>query len=293
MVTLSNGIIEVKILPRGVTFASFKLLEDNINIISAYNDLKGYEENDVYLGSTIGPLAGRTAKGMYGLDLDLNDGNHHLHGGKEGISNQVFDVESKGDCAVFKLIHQEIKYEVKVSLKEHDLKIDFYAKPSTNRPINMTNHMYFNLLGEKNLDNHTLQVEADRVSLHSDKMLNEGNYVNVEKTVFDLREESKLSEVLSKDHNQFEITRHIDHTFLGNKLIIKAKQKSLKIEGSMPGIHVYLSNYFDESFVDEYGRKARNHSAIAVEPQYVPNDIAMPIYSKDKLYKESIVYTLK
>ena len=293
MVEIKNNFIQLEILPLGVTFKTFKLLSDDINIITAYEDINQYKNNEVYLGSCIGPLAGRTAQGMYGLDLDENNDGYHLHGGNNGISSQVFDVKEIDQGAIFTLKNDGIDYTVTVSLKEHDVILNFKAVPETNRPINMTNHMYFNLLGTDNIKEHNIQVEASKVSLHNKDMFNDGNHVEVQGTVFDLQEEQSLADILKKTHPQFEMTRHIDHTFLGQKLTLSAGKKSLKIQGTMPAIHVYLANFFDESFKDEHGRLAKNFSSVAVEAQYVPNDPKMPVYSSENPYEETITYTLK
>lgn len=293
MVTLKNDFIKVEILPLGVTFKSFSLLRDGVNIITAYENLDQYQRNDVYLGSCVGPLAGRTEQGMYGLDLDTNADGFHLHGGSKGISSQVFDVKEVDDGAIFTLNSDQIAYTITVSLEGHSLTIDFLAVPEFERPINMTNHMYFNLDGSDTVDHHTIQVKASRVSLHNKDMYNEGNLIPVEGTVFDLRKEKRLSQVLKETHPQFEMTRHIDHSFLGQELILKTKDKSLSVKGTMPAMHVYLANFFDESFKDEKGRLAKNHASIAIEAQYMPNDPHMPLYSKEKPYKESITYIVE
>ena len=293
MITLTNEFIEVEILPRGVTFKSFKLLRDGINIITAYQNLDQYQENAVYLGSCVGPLAGRTAQGMYGLDLDINADGFHLHGGSKGISSQAFYVEEIDQGAIFTLNSDQIAYTITVTLEGHSLTIDFFAVPEFERPINMTNHMYFNLDGSDTIDNHKIQVKASQVSLHNKDMYNDGNLIPVEGTVFDLKEERMLSQVLKGNHPQFEMTRHIDHSFLGQELVLTTKDKNLKVKGTMPAMHVYLANFFDESFKDEKGRLAKNHASIAIEAQYIPNDPNMPLYSKEKPYKESITYIVE
>lgn len=293
MITIKNEWIELEILKRGVTFKSFKRLKDNVNIITAYQDLNDFQNNEVYLGSCIGPLAGRTAQGVYDLDLDLNDGIYHLHGGKNGISTQIFDVEEIKDAAIFTLISDGIDYKITVSLMENTVKIDFLVIPEFERPINMTNHMYFNLMGTDHINDHRLQVEASEVSLHNKDMFNDGTFIDVEGSVFDLRGSQLVSDILKGTHPQFAMTRHIDHTFRSQNLILKAKDKTLKIHGTMPGMHIYLANFFDEAFKDEQGRLAKNNASIAIEPQYFPNDPKMPVYSKENPYKESITYTLK
>lgn len=293
MVTLNNGILEIEVLEQGVTIKSFKNLSDNINITTAYQNLEDYEKNPLYLGALIGPLAGRTAQNRYGELLEINNAPNQLHGGSDGLHSQIFTVRDKTKTeATFELNHKEVEYSINLSLEKNNLILDMQAIPKTDKRINLTNHMYFNLLGEDNLDQHTVLLQADKVSLHNDNMQNDGNLLDVKDTVFDLNEDQKVKDLLMKTHPQFEMTRHIDHSFLANEVTLTAGQKTLKVKATAPYMHLYFANYFDEQAIGESGLPLKNYSAIAIEAQYVPNDIDMPIYNKDKIYHETITYTL-
>lgn len=292
MITLRNDFLEVKILKLGVTFVSFKSLQDDINIITAYKEHENYKVNDPYLGSLIGPLAGRTKPGSYGLDLDINNPPNHLHGGKNGLNLCMFDVEAKEDEAIFTKLHQDVFYTITVALKDNQVVLDLKATPQKELPINLTNHMYFNLLGENDLKNHTIQLKADKYSSISEAKLNTYDLRDVSNSVFDLRETKEVMDLINRTHPQFEITRHIDHSFKASEVVLNAHHKTLKIKATMPFMHLYFANYFDEGFIDEKGRKAKNHASIAIEPQYLPNDQNMPRYDETHPYHETITYTL-
>lgn len=295
MITLSNDILELKILKRGVTFTSFKHLKDNLNIITAYQNIEDYEDNSgPYLGALVGPLAGRTEPNQYGLDLDINNPPNHLHGGTNGLSFTDFDAEVKDNKAIFKTHHNHVAYEITVSLDENKVILDMKATPDVEKDavLNLTNHMYFNLQGTNDLNEHQIKLEADKVSYLNEKMLNTYNLQDVTDTVFDLREYQDLSVLLNKTHPQFDISRHIDHSFYANKVKLKADTKELTVEAKAPFMHLYFANYFDENFIDEHGRKAKNHASIAIEPQYLPNDLDMKVYTSDNPYHETITYTL-
>ena len=293
MVTLNNGILEVEILEKGVTIKSFKNLNDNINITTAYKNIEDYQDNPLYLGALIGPLAGRTAQNRYGETLEINNAPNQLHGGTDGLHSQIFTVKDKTETeATFELKHKDVHYVIKLSLDNNNLILDMHATPKTDKRLNLTNHMYFNLLGEDNLNQHSVILSADKVSLHNENMQNDGNLIDVKDTVFDLNEKKNVKDLLMQKHPQFEMTRHIDHSFLANEVTLFAGKKSLKVKATTPYMHLYFANYFDEQAIGEKGYPLQNYSAIAIEAQYVPNDIDMPVYNKDKPYHETIVYTL-
>lgn len=292
MITLNNGILEVSILKQGVTVVSFKHLEDDINIVTRYQNIGDYKTNPVYLGSLIGPLAGRTEQNRYGVQLELNDAPNHLHGGINGLHNQEFVCKQDGNEAVFTKVLDNVFYKVTVKLDHNHCTMEFEAIPDDRAVINLTNHMYFNLLGTNNLLDHKISVNADRVSYLNENKVNTGDLREVEATVFDLRSSKKISDLLHENDEQFKITRHIDHAFMGNQVVLATPHKYLSVKATTPAVQVYLSNFFDEGFLNEHSELAANHSSVAIEPQYVPNDLNMKCYTHDDPYHETFIYTL-
>ena len=292
MITLNNGVIEVSILKHGVTIVSFKHLKDDINVVTRYHDIWDYKANASYLGSVIGPLAGRTEQDRYGKDLELNDAPNHLHGGSNGLHNQEFVCKQDGNVAVFTKVLDGVFYKVKIKIDHNHCIMEFEAIPDDSATLNLTNHMYFNLLGTNTLDHHSITVNADRVSYLNDNKVNTGDLRAVENSIFDLRNPKLITQLLHEDHDQFKISRHIDHAFLGNQVVLSTPGKELSVKATTPYVQLYLSNYFDEGFLNEHQQLAANHSSVAIEPQYLPNDSNMKRYTHENPYKEIIVYTL-
>ena len=102
-ITMSNGVIEIKVLNLGATITSFKLVDDDHNIVVSYANKEEFVNNSkYYLGATIGPLAGRVKDGTFTMDgtqyhLELNDKKNHLHGGKNGLHTHVMDFSCEDD----------------------------------------------------------------------------------------------------------------------------------------------------------------------------------------------------
>ena len=290
MITLKNDFFEIEILKRGVTFYTFKTLNDNKDIITGYKNMKNYEHNPHFLGSFVGPLSGRTEMNQYGMNLESPN---NLHSGSEGICFKEFDAELLSNTqAIFTFDDRDIFYSINIQLLDNKLIVNVLARPRKPMPINITNHMYFNLEESNTLKDHFIKLDALEYS-HVDKdLFNQYDLRKVENTVFDLNSMVPIKELLNRNHPQFAITGHIDHSFKGNQVTLRTKTKQLKVTTTTPFIHLYFANYFDQSFLDKKNRYAQNHASVAIEPQWLPNDLNLPIYSSSNPFFETFVYEI-
>ncbi len=77
---------------------------NSVNIVAGLKDATSYtklsyQESKLCLGSTIGRYAGRISNGGFTLDgihYNLeNEANIHLHGGRHGFQNRVWDIQEQ------------------------------------------------------------------------------------------------------------------------------------------------------------------------------------------------------
>ena len=306
--TIKNDFLEVEILNLGATLISFKHMCDEVNIVLRYEDTESYRENGgPYLGATIGPTSGRIAYGKYDDHvLTLNNGVNHLHGGHSGLHQVFFKVMNKStDSLILKasVDHHidgypgQIDYSISYQLREESLMVEYTAIPSEDQYINMTNHAYFNLKGEGSVSDHKLKIESGMRSEIAKDLNNSGLKEIVCGDSFDFNQSKLLSECFDSGEKQFEITRNLDHFFLGNELELYGDDKVLTVKTNQAGFQVYGGNYFDEGFKDEWGTLVKNQSALAIEPQKEPNEINLypniKLNSKENPYKALNIYTLK
>lgn len=318
-ITMSNGLIEIKAMSLGATITSFRLLDKKENILCSYQDKEQYLDNGYYLGSTIGPLAGRTKNGQFEMDgkiyqLDTNDKTNHLHGGKTGIHAVNMDVFYEDDERFPSLVFtkevdhtaggypSKIKYIVTYKLAGYTLIINHKAFPQSKTPINMTNHMYFNLGNTESVLDHLLSVDAYEVVKLDETNCPSAERINTVNTAFDFRVPNTIRKVVKKHHPQFELTRLIDHPFIltdkhAITLFDPSSKQSLNIKTTGEAVVIYTANFFDEGFVNERGHVAKNYSAIAIEPSNVPNGVnldfnAPKFYTKEEPFDLTSHYTL-
>src|SRR5690606_6412382 len=119
----------------------------------------------------------RIAKGKFTLNgedytLPINNTPNHLHGGPEGFHNQAWDVKSVNDTSIvlgYLSKDGEMGYpgnlDVQVTYTvtaNNEVKIDYLATTDKSTPVNLTNHAFFNMAGDKygTINNTILSINA-------------------------------------------------------------------------------------------------------------------------------------
>ena len=120
-----------------------------------------YAKNGDYLGATIGRVGNRIGKAEFSLNgktyvLDKNDGENHLHGGKEGFDKKIWRMAAQGESLLCWRTSPDgeenypgnLKGQVLFQLTEDNrFCITYDADTDADTLVNLTNHSYFNLNG--------------------------------------------------------------------------------------------------------------------------------------------------
>lgn len=157
-----------------------------------------------YSGNTIFPFAGRIKDAHFGdTELDRNDGANSLHGGFAS-KNAIFSLEKKTSSSIVWALSRkagedrleaERTYRCAYTLDGHDLIIDLSMDSDIPVLCDMTVHIYFNLSGEENILNHTLQMDAESVVIN-DRDHCPLSVMSVDGTIFDLRKPTRLEKTV-------------------------------------------------------------------------------------------------
>lgn len=289
--TLSNDLLKVELLNIGASLIGFESTRDHINIVARFKNLDNYfSNNGAYLGTTIGPCAGRMANSKLDtIQLLSNEANNsHLHGGNLGLHTVIFDGNQLDNKVMFtaSVDHSAdgypgyVNYKITYELIGDELILKQEAIPENAQYINMTNHSYFNLDSSDSILEHYLTSNADSISLVNEFGWNLGEKMKVDGTPFDFRNPKVLKDCIESNHEQFIYTRSLDHFFYGNKLRLESNDKYLDISTDQKGFQLYSSNYFDENFEVEDGSLAKNYSSLAIEPQSFNNEPNLGEYPK-------------
>jgi aldose 1-epimerase len=299
---LRNGNITVELTNIGCAITAIRTPDNQnnqANIVAGFSDLLHYKANADYFGCVLGRFANRIANGRFQLDgrtyqLSVNNGNNHLHGGKEGFSRKVWHIhetmEREDECGIvfsyFSPDEEEgypgnLSVTVKYMLsRENRLGIYYKAVTDKSTPVSLTNHSYFNLSGFRELTiyNHKLYVEATEYMLKSGTNTPNGEIAKVQGTALDFR----TPKLIGKDINAFPEDMGYDHSFIiknnNSRAILKAAVLNEEKSGRMvtiytdrPAIQVYTGNFWNGSVEGEQGYRYIKHGGVALETQAFPD----------------------
>jgi aldose 1-epimerase len=312
--TLKNEIVTVDITNLGgAIMAIYTRGRDQLqkNIVAGFNDLKDYEENPHYFGCVIGRYANRIAKGKLILNgkkvqLSVNDGINHLHGGFAGFNKKVWkfigaDNDTNQISVEFEYLSADgeegypgnLLVKMKYILHRNQLRIEYNAETDSPTPISLTNHSYFNLSGfdTPTIYEHQLYVNTES---YTEKDLNNtptGNIIPIVNTPLDFGRPKKIG----KDIHQFPKDKGYDHNFIlkrnfPGEIVLAAQLKdassgrTLTIFTDQPAIQLYTANFWDGT-VGTHG-SYQQHGTVALETQSFPDSPNHPSFPDTILQPE-------
>ena len=274
------------------------------NIILGYPSLNDYLKDPAYLGAIVGPFANRIGGAQFSdgdkiHQLDANEGIHHLHGGRNSISDMYWDIVEQTQQSITMTCtladgHNgypgDITFKVTYRLNdEGGLIIDMFAETKKPTAISTTSHPYFNLAGVGNdHHHHVFRVFADKYTEVDEKNIPTGDFIGVEGTSLDFRQPHIISHEPSRDC--------VDHNFVVNDvdgpqaiLISPDKKLQLHVTTDYPGVQVYTGHFLDGKFSSKEG--------LCIEPQFFPNSpniehFPFALTTPEKPFKAQIRYQL-
>lgn len=275
---------------------------------------KTYEEfllPSCYHGKTIGRVSNRIKGHVLEIDghkyeLTPNEGDNVLHGGIEGLSNQLFNYETRYDdnfiYVIFTYLSKDeengfpgnlnIRVKYQISLRGCTLDVIYDAESDKKTPISFTNHSYFTL-GSKDLRDLSLTIKSSRFINVDENMIAKGVYeVN---DVMDF----KNSKLITKDIDNSFINRdrlkgydhyyYFDKRSLNNDNVVLENDKyNLKIFTDFEGCQIYTSNYVEKFKLKPYCPLTRN--SVAIEPS--DSHLKLRLYEPNERYHRHIRYVI-
>ena len=276
------------------------------DIVLGYDTLAGYEADRFYFGALAGRYANRIARGRFTLDgrvhaVTVNDGPHHLHGGRRGFTKVPWSVEpfARSGEGGAELMYTSVTGDegypgtlaatVTYTLNDAgELAIDYSAVADEPTPVNLTQHTYFNLAGHDAGDilGHELTVAASRFTPVDPALIPTGELRDVRGTPFDLRNGRTLRDVMATDDEQLRIGSGIDHNFVIDRaetsdVLFAARLReprggrTVDVFTTEPGVQVYGGG----TLVPTLGKRGATYgryAGIALETQHFPDSPNQP-----------------
>jgi aldose 1-epimerase len=298
--TLQNHLgLEVSITSYGGAITALKTPDRNgalEDIVLGFETVDEYVENPLYFGALIGRHANRIAKGKFSLDgvvyqLAQNNGENHLHGGFKGFDKRVWTVIEENSSPALHLSYLSkdgeenypgnLTAEVKYSLSEHQLRIDYRATTDKDTIVNLTNHSYFNLKGDGTILDQELTLNAGTFTPVTKDLIPIGEIRSVAATPMDFQKSRAIGSQIHHPYDQLGFTGGYDHNFVLNdydgslrsaaSLYEPTTGRVLEILTTEPGIQFYSGNFLDGSLVGKYGVVYERYAGLCLEPQHFPD----------------------
>lgn len=295
----SSG-MSVTLMDIGATWLSCTLPVngEEREVLLGTSDMEDFSSMKAYMGVTAGRYANRITRGQFELDgeqyqLEVNHAGNTLHGGVKGFDKYRWRVDSQGENFV-EFCHYSphgdqgfpgnLKIKVRYTLSEqNEVTICYQGSTDKATPCNLTNHAYFNLMGEDSQTDclsHQLEIKADYYLPTNENGIPLGGLEEVSGTSFDFRTAKAIAKDLMSDEQQRNVSGY-DHSFLLNpetvdagdyvaKVITEDGAVSMEVFTDKPAIQLYSGNWM-QGEPNRRGEMYQNYAGLALETQFLPD----------------------
>lgn len=316
--------VTIKITNYGGIITSVKTPDKNgikANIVLGFKSFEdyltnAYIENCPYFGCITGRYANRIAKGKFSVGgkvytLPVNNGENCLHGGITGFDKVIWvpkKIEKPDLVGVelkYRSVHMEEGFPGNLDLTvtytlnhKNELHIDYKAVTDRETVINLTNHSYFNLTGNKeNILGHTLQLAAKTRTVN-DQMIPTGEIADVAGTPYDFMTPATIGSRIDGLPDGYDTNFILNNP--NNKLIkagvLSEESTGRKVEifTTEPAIQLYTGYYIPE-ITGKSGEQFGSYAGLALETQHYPDSPNHPEFPSTTLmpgdvFKSKTIY---
>jgi len=297
----------------------------NADVLLGYDNADGYIGDTAYLGATVGRYGNRIGKGRFKLDgkeykLAQNNGENHLHGGVAGFNKKLWDAkEVKAADGVAVQMHYLSKdgeegypgnLDVTVTFtldNKNEIKIDYLATTDKATVVNLTNHSYFNLLGDAAGDilGHEIMLSADRFTPVDVGLIPTGELRPVAGTPLDFKQPKAIGARINDKYEQLVFGKGYDHNWIINptgpapRLAARLSEpktgRVMEVLTTEPGIQFYSGNFLDGSIKGKKGKAYQFRNGLCLETQHFPDSPNHPDFPSTTLkpgakYQTTTIY---
>ncbi len=293
------------------------------DITLGYDDATSYKH---HFGATVGRFAGPIAAGRCLIDgvplqLGLNGGTYHIHGGAYGFHKQLWSAEPQngtdGPAIRFHRLSPDgeegypgnLQVSVIYTLTHrNELRLDYAARTDQPTLCNLTNHSYFNLGGHQSgpILDHQVQFGANTYNLNDADIIATGSVATAKGTPFDFRKPMSVGARIDSGYDQLRLCHGYDH----NYLLPKTENSELRIAATItdpksgrkmemwttePGFQFYTGNSIPEGDQGKCGAIYGKRHALCLEAQRAPNWPDMPgltgaLLRPGETYRQTTLY---
>jgi len=304
--TLKSKNLEVRAASYGARIVSIRSPDRDgkmADVALGYDSLQNYLDDRTHVGTVVGRFGNRIANGSFSIDgktyhIPLNNGRNALHGGTIGFDRYVWTGHQVPEGVEFTLVSPDgdmgfpgtLTAKVRYTLKNDELRIDYFATTDKSTVVNLTNHSYFNLNGDDrgNILGEVVMLNADRFTPVNSELIPTGEQAAVKGTALDFRHEMAIGTRINGADEQLKLAGGYDHNFILNgapgqlKLAARVYNprsgRVLTVRTTEPGVQFYSGNHLDGTFIGRYKTRYVIHSGFCLETQHFPDSPNEPSF---------------
>ncbi|WP_415718853.1 aldose epimerase family protein [Maridesulfovibrio sp.] len=261
-----------------------------VDVVLGYDSLEEYMADGNYMGATVGRVAGRISNAAFELDgrkyqLDRNEGNNHLHGGKYGFNRRNWEVlalndESNSPSLTFELHCKDgmggypgnVRIETTFTLSGTTLSIIHSAECDSPTPLNLTSHPYFNLNGDgQQIDGHELKILSAKSPQLNDSLIPDGQIIDLCGSEADFTAFTPLGKT---PQDRYFILDN-EESPLVPAAVARCNESGLEMElhTNQPGLQLYTADGVAKGTRGKKGCKYGPRCGLCIEPMGYPDAV--------------------
>lgn len=304
---LRDDVAEITVLSMGGAVQNWVV--GGRSVVLGYQDAEAYRSNPMSMGIIVGRVANRISNAAFEMngtryDLATKDPAFQLHGGPGGIGWQNWDMTPEGDRSVLLTLQSPdgdqgfpgaVDFEVRMTLEGGALTWEMRATPDQKTPINLAQHLYFNLGTSPTIRDHRFCFDAPKYTPNTPALIPTGEILPVQGTRYDFRSPQTLTDQdpAEKGYDLNLVLGKVD----GPKADVTAPDgMRLQLWTNRPGLQFYTSNTLETAATPLLGQVHERFGGFCIEAQDFPNALNTPgfgsiLYTPDAPYKQ--VTTIK
>ena len=268
-----------------------------VDVVLGKEDLETYLKDGSSSAAVIGRFANRIGNASFELNgktysLFDNGSGCCLHGGKGAYNPRNFILAGACENSVKLALFDngeggfpgEVNLTVRYTVTEDDtLLIEYTAVSTEDTPINLTNHVYFNLAGQGSgpIYEQELSIDGDFYTLCDEILVPTGEIVSVKGTPVDFREFRNFGKAIKELEDSGSTLGGFDHNIVlngtGYRKVSVARDPVSKLYmetfTDLPGVQLYTANGISDSRPGKNGASYTRHGGFCLETQFFPDTI--------------------
>jgi len=318
LASISAGGVEAEIISFGATVHTLTAPDRSgitADVVLGKDGMEGYLAPGAPAASVIGRVANRIKNHSFTLygkkfTLGANERTNTIHGGAGNYARKNFAVVEATDDMVRLALRDtgeggfpgEVSVEVCYTLEDDGtLYIEYSAVPTHDTPINLTNHVYFNLAGQDSgpVYGQSLMLKADFYTPADALNIPTGEIIKTKKTPFDFSKPRMLGEAMEELARSGDKRHGFDHNFVLNgegwRKVAEAwdepSGRAMEVYTDLPGVQLYTANFLREGAAGKDGAEYGPHSGFCLETQFFPDAIHKPHFPGGLAYAYEVFST--